>query len=244
MMQAAAMPPETAVIVTAYNEGDRLPATLVALEGAFPGARVIVADDGSIDGTAHAALQAGVELVQAPRTIGKGGAATLAAAQLPDGADADPGLVVVLCDGDLGQSAAELEKLVAAVRDGRCDLAVASFAQRLGGGFGLALSFARWAIERLCGRRLEAPISGQRAVRGGILADVLPFADGFGMEIGMTVDAVRAGHRVQELALELEHRATGRSLAGFLHRGRQLADFVRVYASRSRTRKRGSLAPP
>ena len=52
---------------------------------------------------------------------------------------------------------------------------------------------------------------------------MLPFAHGFGMEIGMTVDAVRAGHRVEEIELALEHRATGRTFGGFLHRGRQLA---------------------
>jgi hypothetical protein len=62
---------------------------------------------------------------------------------------------------------------------------------------------------------------------------VLPFAPGYGMEIGMTVDAVRAGHRVAEIDLPLEHRATGRTLAGFRHRGRQLSDFVSVYRSRS-----------
>ena len=39
----------------------------------------------------------------------------------------------------------------------------------------------------------------------------------------MTIDAVRAGYRVREVELDLEHRATGRSLGGFLHRGRQLA---------------------
>ena len=48
----------------------------------------------------------------------------------------------------------------------------------------------------------------------------------------MTIDAARAGLRVEEVELELEHRATGRNLAGFLHRGRQLAAFVRVYVSR------------
>jgi hypothetical protein len=61
---------------------------------------------------------------------------------------------------------------------------------------------------------------------------VLPLAHGFGMEIGMTIDAVRAGHRVIEIELDLAHRATGRTLAGFVHRGRQLVDFVRVYLDR------------
>ena len=62
--------------------------------------------------------------------------------------------------------------------------------------------------------------------------DALPFARGFGMEIGMTIDAVRAGHRVSEIELDLCHRASRRTLAGFAHRARQLADFVRVYEAR------------
>jgi len=54
------------------------------------------------------------------------------------------------------------------------------------------------------------------------------------MEIGMTVDAVRAGYRLREYELDLEHRATGRSLGGFLHRAAQLRDFARAYLSRRR----------
>ena len=91
--------------------------------------------------------------------------------------------------------------------------------RRVGGGFGLALGFARWAIRRLCGLEAEAPISGQRAMRAEVLRATLPFARGYGMEIGMTVDAVRAGYRLREYELDLEHRATGRDLGGFLHRG-------------------------
>jgi hypothetical protein len=53
------------------------------------------------------------------------------------------------------------------------------------------------------------------------------------MELGMTVDAIRAGYRVEEYELDLSHRATGRSFAGFLHRGSQLADFVRAYRARA-----------
>ena len=46
------------------------------------------------------------------------------------------------------------------------------------------------------------------------------------MEIGMTVDAVRAGYRVGEYEIDLEHRATGRDARGFLHRAVQLRDFA------------------
>ena len=42
----------------------------------------------------------------------------------------------------------------------------------------------------------------------------------------MTIDAARAGLAVAEVELGLAHRATGRDLRGFLHRGRQLADIV------------------
>ncbi|MGB7684492.1 MAG: hypothetical protein WBL45_01770, partial [Solirubrobacterales bacterium] len=147
---------------------------------------------------------------------------------------------VLLCDGDLGASAARLGPLVAVVERGECDLAVASFSRRVGGGFGVALGFARWSIRRLCGAETEAPISGQRALRAEALQSCLPLADGFGMEIGMTVDAVRQGYRLREYELDLEHRATGRTFGGFLHRTVQLRDFLRVYASR---RKGGTQSP-
>ncbi|HMI80735.1 MAG TPA: glycosyltransferase [Solirubrobacterales bacterium] len=219
-----------AVIVAARNEADRIGATVGALRGAFPGARVWVADDASEDGTAEAAMVAGAEVVRRGRSHGKGGNVT-AAAEAALGVEPAPRLLL-LCDGDLGASAARLAPLVEAVERGECDLAVAAFSRRVGGGFGLALAFARWAIRRLCGAESEAPISGQRALRAEALRAALPLASGYGMEIGMTVDAVRAGYRLREYELDLEHRATGRDLKGFLHRARQLRDFVRVYVSR------------
>jgi glycosyltransferase involved in cell wall biosynthesis len=227
------MAPDTAVIVTAFNEADRLPATLAALASAFPGARILVADDGSTDGSAEVAAAHGAEVVRSQRNVGKGGAATLAARQLlPLAEGPESRSVILLCDGDLAASADALKLLVEEVREGRADLAVAAFAQRVGGGFGWALGFARWAIRRRCGYRASAPISGQRALRADVLAAVVPFAPRFGIEVGMTIDAVRAGFRVSEVELPLAHRATGKTLRGFLHRGRQLADFVAVWWAR------------
>lgn len=225
------------VVVAAYNEADRIAGTIDALARAFPGAQTWVADDGSSDGTAAIAERAGAKVVSSGRVIGKGGAVTLAVrAALADeasGSAARTERVAVLCDGDLGDSAALLGPLVEAVRGGEVDLAVAAFARRVGGGLGLAVGFAGWAIRRRCGLVLRAPISGQRAMRADVLEQVLPFAHGFGMEIGMTIDATRAGARLGELDLDLSHRATGKTLGGFLHRGRQLVDFVRVYFAKA-----------
>jgi len=222
----------TFIILTARNEADRLGATLRALGEAFPGAPVWVADDGSVDGTSQIALAAGANVVRSERSLGKGGASTLAAQRALERLRPHGDAVAVLCDGDLGASAQRLVDLPGPVRRGEADLAIAVFARRIGGGLGLAVGFARWAIRRRCGLVLQAPISGQRALRVRTLRDVLPFAGGFGMEIGMTIDAARAGYRVHGVDLDLEHRATRRTLAGFVHRGRQLVDFVRVYLER------------
>ena len=222
------MTPEIAVVVSAYNEADRLGQTLAALGEAFPGARLIVADDHSEDATPDVAAEAGAEVVRAPRHVGKGGATTVAVERLMQGAAP----TLVLCDGDLGQSARELPRLVEALERGDGDLAVASFARRAGGGFGIALGFSRWAIRRRTGLEPVAPISGQRALKPEVVRAVLPFAPGFGMETAMTIDAHRAGFRLVEVELPLEHRATGRTVGGFVHRIRQLLSFARVYVSR------------
>jgi len=231
------MAPDTYVIVTAHNEAAIIAATLAALAPAFPGAPVFLADDGSTDATPEMALVAGARLVRSERDIGKGAAATAAARTalshaLTDAGDEGREAIFILCDADLGDSAAELGALAGALRREEADMTVATFSRRVGGGFGFALAFARWAIKRRCGLATTAPISGQRAMRASVLQDVLPFADGFGMEVGMTIDAVRAGYRVAEVELDLSHRASSRNPAGFAHRARQLVDFVRAYRAR------------
>jgi glycosyltransferase involved in cell wall biosynthesis len=218
------------VIVAAHNEVERIGATLDALSEALPGARLIVADDASRDGTRERALAHGAWLISRRKPHGKGANVT-AAAQAAIGEFSDE-MIALLCDGDLGDSARALTPLVDAVERGDCDLAVASFANPEGGGFGFALGYARKALEREAGLRLEAPLSGQRAMRISTLGELIPFAAGWGLELGMTIDAARAGKRIAEIELPLTHRAMGRSPGGFLHRSRQLLDFRRAVRER------------
>jgi glycosyltransferase involved in cell wall biosynthesis len=221
------------IVVAAHDEADRIGPTLVALADGFPGAELVVADDASRDATSEVARAHGARVVRSgERSVGKGGNVTAAMATLIERAGEPNPPSFLLCDADLGPSARLLTALVDAVERGECELAIAAFRRPLGGGFGIALRFARWAIERRCGYRANAPISGQRALSAAALRAAYPFAPGFGMEIGITVDVVRAGYAVREIELDLEHRATFRTLAGFVHRGRQLRDFVRAYRTR------------
>jgi Glycosyl transferase family 2 len=220
------------VIVAAQNEGERIAATLDALAEALPRARILVADDASSDQTGQIAMQKGAWVIRRGRPHGKGGSVS-AAAQAAIGEFGDDA-TALLCDADLGESAAALVALVGPVEDDECDLAVAAFADPEGGGFGIALRYARRSVERFCGVRLAAPLSGQRAMRVSTMRELLPFAGGWGMETGITIDALRAGYRLREIELPLAHRVTGRTPAAFLHRAGQLLDIRRAVRARAR----------
>jgi len=219
-----------AVLIAARNEADSIGGAIASLKETFPGAAIWVADDASDDGTNDIALAAGAQVVRRGKVHGKGGNMTACAEAMLSAPDLPE--TVLLCDADLALSAGQLGKLVDAVNAGECDLAVAAFARRVGGGFGIALGFSHWVIKKRCGANTIAPISGQRAMKLDVLRAVLPFAPAYGMETGMTIDAVRAGYRLGEYELKLAHRATGKTLGGFIHRFRQMVDFARVYISR------------
>ncbi len=79
---------------------------------------------------------------------------------------------------------------------------------------------------------MTAPMSGQRAITRKLLQSIGGFETRFGVETALTIDALRKGYRVVEIPLPLQHRATGRDLRGFLHRGRQFWDIVRAVLKR------------
>jgi hypothetical protein len=198
-----------AVLVAARDEEGLIGAAVAALRASFPTARVIVADDGSRDATAVAAEHAGAEVLRLPAR-GKGQALTLAERAAPPGR-------VVLVDADLDGD-------VTALADQRGDLVIAAFAERIGGGFGVAKRAGRLLVRLRAGFGVREPLSGQRALSPAAREACFPVAAGFGSEVRMTIDAARAGLDVSEVELPLRHRATGRDAAGFAHRARQLAD--------------------
>jgi hypothetical protein len=201
--------PAFTVLVAARDEEASIGGLVERLRAAFPGVAVVVGDDGSRDRTAQRAQAAGATVVSGPR-LGKGEALNAAEHAAPPGP-------LLLCDADLEGDPGLL------VRPG-CDLAVAVFASRQGGGFGLAKRVAGAVLEARTGRSFAEPLSGQRNLSERARAACFPLARGFGCEVRMTIDAVLAGLDVREIELDLRHRPTGRDVGGFVHRGRQLAE--------------------
>jgi glycosyltransferase involved in cell wall biosynthesis len=215
-----------AALVPAHDEEATIGVTVKALLGLEEVAEVTVVADGCSDRTAEEAAAAGARVLVPPERLGKGGAVEGALDGLP------PADVYVLVDGDVGDTAAEMRHVLEAVLTGRADLAVARFPPLDGGGFGLVKRTAAWSIRAACGFDADEPLSGQRAVRRAVLDACRPLAGGFGLEVGMTIDATRLGVRIEEVPVAMSHRATGRGPTGFAHRGRQGADVARAVLPR------------
>ena len=215
-------------LIPAYNEEKRIAKTVRALKKISSIMRIVVVDDGSSDATAKKADEAGAEVIRLEKNLGKGGALNEAL----KGLDYD---VLLLIDGDLGESAIEAGKLLGPVLEGRADMTIADFPKpSTKGGFGLVKGTARWGIKRLTKVQMDEPLSGQRAIRRDVIENISKFGDGFGVEVGITIDTLRKGFKVKEVPTSMSHAETGRNARGFIHRGRQFCDVLRIILNRLR----------
>ena len=213
-------------IVPAYDRADTVGATVTALRTVPDVLDVIVVDDGSSDRTAAVAAAAGARVIELARNRGKGAAiaAGVAASGAPD--------AYLLIDADLGRTAALAGDLLRPVALGAADMTIAVFdSPPDGGGFGFVKGFAARVLRAETGLSLAEPLSGQRALRGPLLRS-MELADGFGLEIGLTLDAASRGASISEIEVGFSHRPTGRDLSGFAHRARIGRHVYRAAASR------------
>ena len=212
---------DIAVLIPAHNEAETVGATVAAARAIEGVTRVVVVDDASSDDTALLAEEAGAKVVRLAFNVGKGAALDAGASRV---AAAD---IVLLLDADLAEAASQGAFLLAPVLSGTADMSIATFPRPAGkAGFGLVKGLARWGIARMGqGFEAQAPLSGQRALTREAFEIARPFAFGYGVEVALTVRVLRAGLRVVEVPTTMSHAATGRDVAGFVHRGRQ---FVHV----------------
>jgi glycosyltransferase involved in cell wall biosynthesis len=232
------MPP-VAVVISAYNEAERIGETVTAAR-TLPGVdAVVVASDGSTDATVRAALDAGATVWRSRKNQGKA-AAMLAGAEavrrLDERDRADGPRHLLFLDADLGPTAANAGPLIEPVARGAADMTIAVFANRVKlGGHGFVVRLSGYGISHATGWTPTQPLNGQRCLTRAAFEAARPLARGFGVETAMTIDLKRKGLRIVEVEVDMAHRATGGDLAAQLHRARQFADVALALAREPRS---------
>ena len=121
MTETAGFADDVWVVVPAYNEAERLPATLGRLQARFP--QVVVVDDGSADATAQSAMNCpGIWVLRHAFNLGQGAA-------LQTGIDfalARGARFIATFDADGQHDVEDIPALLAPLREGRADVALGS----------------------------------------------------------------------------------------------------------------------
>lgn len=207
---------EAWIVLPTYNEAESIERVVAGARAALPGARILVVDDDSPDGTGDvAAALDGVEVLRRPGRGGLGAAYVAGFTHaLAGGAD-----VVFEMDADGSHDPGDLPRLLAAIEAG-ADLAIGSRYVRGGG-------VENWPLVRRAVSRggcvyarlvLRVPVrdltSGFKCFRAPALR-LIAFesvrARGYAFQVELTYRALRRGLHVTELPITFRERELGRS---------------------------------
>lgn len=194
---APSSPRCASVVIPALNEAERIAYVVRhALEDPAT-AEVLVIDDSSLDETARLAREAGARVLTSSM-LGKG-------ASMRDGIQAAAMELVVFLDGDLGGlQPGTVSKLCSPLLHSEADFVKARF----GRAGGRVTELTAKPMLRVFFPELAAfaqPLGGVVAARRSLLRS-LSLEDGYGVDVGLLIDAWRSGARLKEVDIgHLEH---------------------------------------
>jgi glycosyltransferase involved in cell wall biosynthesis len=208
--------PAIDVLIPALNEEASLPLVLVGLPRP-PVRRIVVADNGSIDGTARVAKAGGAEVVTASRR----GYGSACLAGLDHLRRTGPPDVVVFVDADYSDFPGELPALVAPILAGEADLVIGSrvLGRRERGALlpqARAGNLVACRLIRLFYGHRFTDLGPFRAVRWDALERLAMSDPNFGWTAEMQVKAVRRGLRCVEVPVSYRRRVGVSKITGTL----------------------------
>ena len=205
------------VILPTYDEAATLAPVVLGVLAAVPGARVLVVDDASPDGTgaiadALAVEHPEIEVLHRPGKAGLGAAYVAGFARaLEAGAER-----IVQMDSDLSHDPADLPRLLAS----DAALAIGSRYVPRGGveGWGAVRRAVSWGgcayARRVLGSAVRDLTSGMRCWRADALATIEPASlrsQGYAFQVELAYRTLRSGLTVEEIPIVFRGREHGRS---------------------------------
>ncbi len=228
------------LVVPAYNEAARLPATLDALESHLAthdgDAEIVVVDDGSIDDTvaiieARPQRAVPIVLLRLPVNRGKGRAVVA-------GVAASRGRVIAFLDADLPYTLANLDEAVRLVAEGGADVALGARdlpESSYDPSYPLVRQVAGRTYAALVRAALGLPFGetqcGLKAFRRESARVLFPLLtiDGYGFDVELVYLAYTRRYRIARFPVTLSHRHESRV--------RLLRDSIRLFADLWRVRR-------
>lgn len=215
-----------AVIIPALNEAGNI-GDLVRETRAQPALcaddAIIVVDNGSTDGTAVVAREAGATVVEEPRRgYGYACAAGAAAAGNAD--------LLVFLDGDYSSLPAEIDRLINPLRNDEADLVLGSrvLGEIAAGSMPPHQRFGNWltsGLMRLLYGINVTDLGPYRAIRSDLLHELNLREMTFGWPTEMMVKSARAHKRIIEAPVSHHARRSGQSKVSGTVRGSVLAAY-------------------
>jgi glycosyltransferase involved in cell wall biosynthesis len=197
---------DVAVLIPCLNEERTIGKVVRDFSAALPGARILVFDNASSDGTALTAQRSGAAVIHAHRR-GKGNVVK----QMFEQVDA---ALYVLVDGDDTYPAPDAQRLIAEFRKGGVDMVVGAriapdgvAAYRRFHRFGNRLISA--LIARLFSIEVTDVLSGYRVLSREFVKSVPLASSGFEIETELTLQAAAKGLASRELPIEYRPRPHG-----------------------------------
>ena len=204
-------PPRITVIIPALNEAASISRVIRDIPQSMV-SEIIVVDNGSTDGTAEIAFQAGARVVyESHRGYGAACLAGIAAAKNPD--------IIVFLDGDFSDYPEELSLLAEPIINDWADFVIGS---RMAGANARRVlppqaywgnRLATFLLCYLYGFKFT-DLGPFRAIRAQSLKALGMCDRDFGWTIEMQIKAVRQGLRIQEMPVRYRHRIGTSKISG------------------------------
>lgn len=200
------------VIVPVLNEAEALPAVLDDLRHAPSCCDVVVVNDGSTDRTAAVARDAGFRVLDMCFNLGIGGAVQAGFKYALERGYS----IAVQLDGDGQHPASEIERLVAPVRAGECDMTIGSRFLESNGYAGSdwrrrGTRFLSWICTLAAGSPISDATSGFRAFGPRAMQYLAAYYPADYPEPEAIVLLGRQGMRIREVPVAMRPRQGGRS---------------------------------
>ncbi|NGY06960.1 glycosyltransferase family 2 protein [Solimonas terrae] len=192
---------DVSIILPAKNEAAALKGLLPRLLAAQPDAEIIVVDDGSTDDTRALCLQAGVQCLSSPYSMGNGAA-------IKRGARAATGNILVFMDADGQHDPADIERLRTKLEEGY-DMVVGArnWEGQAGVGRGLANTLYNWLASRMTNCQVADLTSGFRIARADKFKEFLHLLpNGFSYPTTSTMAFFRSAYAVAYLPIAVSQR--------------------------------------